>query len=68
MEDKKIDIISQLIRITRISSFLKKKKYLKKKIAINFFTMFFNARIFLFQKQKMATQHCWVNENNEAHV
>ena len=30
--------------------------------------MFFNARVFSLEKQKMAIQHCWMNdENNEAH-
>ena len=52
------------------------KKSLKKKIVINFFTIFFDARIFSFDKQKMAIQwpkmaiqHRWVNdENDEAHA
>ena len=45
------------------------KKSLKKKIVINFFTMFFGTQILSFEKQKIATQHGWVNdENDEAHV
>ena len=31
--------------------------------------MLFDTRVFLFEKQKMAIQHHWVNdENDEAHV
>ena len=31
--------------------------------------MFFSAGVFLLEKQKMAIQHCWVNdENDEAHA
>ena len=56
---------SQLIEITRI--LVSSKKSLK--IVINFFTMFCDARIFSFEKQKMAIRHHWVNdENDEAHV
>ena len=36
---------------------------------LNFFTMSFYARVFSFEKQKMAIWHHWVNdENNEAHA
>ena len=31
--------------------------------------MFFDAGVFSFKKQKMAMQHCWVNDENlEAHA
>ena len=46
----------------RIFSFLQKSK---KKIVINFFTIFFDARVFSFDKQKIAIHHRWVNDEND---
>ena len=48
MQDKKVKINSQLIRITRIFSFL--NKTIEKEIVITFFMMFFNAEVLLFKK------------------
>ena len=43
MEDEKVEINSQLIRIARMCSFLKS---LRTKIVIKFFKMFFDAGVF----------------------
>ena len=50
IQDTKVEINSQLIRITRIFSFLKKS--LKKKIVINFFMTFFQCQSTPVQKTK----------------
>ena len=50
MQDEKVEINSQLIRMTK----KRKKKSFKKKIIINFFMMFFHAGVLSFEKQKMA--------------